>query len=204
MVRRSPTSEDFYAALEEIKVLHDRKQSDYGRAEAPFANVEKSADFGIEPWVGALVRGNDKMGRLQKAASGGTLSNEGVEDSLMDMAVYALIALVEYRAMNESSYDPYQFDQTDDELAAEWLEKNRNFDGPPDGYEQGYDRLIDLTIKNYPRGGVFPLENQGSDINGMLTRLERELAEKVQRQMAADMESSVCRDGICQCNGGES
>lgn len=87
----------FHAVLADLGRLHDKKQSDYGRTDDPFANVRASEDFGIAGWVGAMVRANDKMRRLQKAAAGGTLSNEGVEDSLMDLAVYSVIALVLYR-----------------------------------------------------------------------------------------------------------
>src|SRR5487761_2129741 len=74
--------------------MHDRKQKDYGTAGDPFANVRASADFGIPGWVGCMTRANDKMKRLQKAARGGTMTNESVEDSLLDLAVYAIIALV--------------------------------------------------------------------------------------------------------------
>jgi len=90
---RANGSERFHALLEEIGDLHDRKQLDYGRPEDPFANVRASEDYGISPWIGALIRENDKMRRLQKAASGGTLANEGVRDSLLDNAVYGIIAL---------------------------------------------------------------------------------------------------------------
>ena len=83
--------------LGELRALHDRKQSDYGKSHDPFANVRASEDFGIAGWIGALIRANDKMRRLQKAASGGTLANESVEDSLQDLAVYTIIALVLYR-----------------------------------------------------------------------------------------------------------
>jgi hypothetical protein len=94
------TTEDespFVRVLEEIKALHDRKQADYGTDEDPFANVRASERFGIRPWVGALVRLNDKITRLQTFIRKGRLMNESVEDSLMDIAVYAIIALVLYR-----------------------------------------------------------------------------------------------------------
>lgn len=87
----------FHQLLREIAELHDRKQQDYGRSGDPFANVRASEEWGIRPWVGALIRATDKMKRLQKAARGGKLANESVEDSLMDLAVYALIALILYR-----------------------------------------------------------------------------------------------------------
>jgi len=84
----------FQKVIDEIVELHNAKQADYGKVEDPFSNVRASEDFGIPGWVGSIVRGNDKMRRLQKAAKGGTLVNESIEDSLMDLAVYALIALV--------------------------------------------------------------------------------------------------------------
>jgi hypothetical protein len=87
----------FHALLAEIGDLHDRKQADYGTDGDPFANVRASQDWGIDAWVGTMIRANDKVKRLQAAAQGSTLVNEGVEDSLMDLATYSLIALVLYR-----------------------------------------------------------------------------------------------------------
>ena len=88
---------DFDEVLDEMRELHDRKQADYGREADPFANVRASEDFGIPGWVGTLVRANDKMRRLQAVANGSELKNEGIEDSLIDLANYAVIALVLYR-----------------------------------------------------------------------------------------------------------
>ena len=96
---RHPLSQEFHNVLLELGNMHDLKQKDYGRPDDPFANVRGSEDFGIEPWVGAVLRGNDKMRRLQIAAKGGSLSNEGIEDSLLDLAVYSTIGLVLYREM---------------------------------------------------------------------------------------------------------
>ena len=83
--------------LKEIGDLHDKKQVDYGTASDPFANVRASQEFGISPWVGALVRLNDKVTRLKQFAKRGSLANESAEDSMKDIAVYALIALILYR-----------------------------------------------------------------------------------------------------------
>ena len=87
----------FSLILKEVQALHDKKSKDYGRPGDPYFNIRGSEDFGIPSWVGAVLRANDKMKRLQLAASGGTLSNEGVEDSLLDMITYLTIALDEYR-----------------------------------------------------------------------------------------------------------
>ena len=90
---RHPQSERFHALLREIGELHDKKQQDYGRAGAPFANCQASVEWGTPGWVGTMIRANDKMRRLQKYATSGTLTNEGARDSFLDLAVYALIAL---------------------------------------------------------------------------------------------------------------
>jgi hypothetical protein len=93
---RHPLSAKFHTILTELGALHDRKQADYGRDADPFANVRASAEWGLQPWVGAMVRLHDKVRRLQKVAQGGSLANEGVIDSLNDIAVYAVIARVLY------------------------------------------------------------------------------------------------------------
>ena len=87
----------FHALLKEIGELHDRKQEDYGRDVDPFANVRASQEFGVAPWVGALIRLNDKVTRLKAFAIKGSLANESAEDSMLDIAVYSLISLILYR-----------------------------------------------------------------------------------------------------------
>lgn len=94
----------FTAILDEIQDLHDKKSADYGRVVDPYANVRASEDFGISGWIGAIVRANDKMRRLQKFAQTETLVNESVEDSLIDLAVYTIIALDLYRQENSPEW----------------------------------------------------------------------------------------------------
>lgn len=96
----------FMQVIEEIVALHKKKMSDYASTSDPFANVRASEDFGIPGWVGAICRGNDKMKRLQKFAKGGTLVNESVEDSLQDLAIYSIIALVLYRETTKTVENP--------------------------------------------------------------------------------------------------
>ena len=84
----------FHALLKEIGELHDHKQRDYGSPTDPFSNIRGSAHWGVHPWVGAMLRGNDKIERIKLYAQTGLLSNEGVRDSFMDLAVYSLIALI--------------------------------------------------------------------------------------------------------------
>ena len=89
-----PGSKAFYNKIIEAGILHAQKQRDYGRSDDPFSNVRASEDFGVPGWVGCMIRANDKIRRLQTYAKTGTLANEGVKDSFLDLAVYSLIGLV--------------------------------------------------------------------------------------------------------------
>lgn len=93
-------SPEFEAVVREVLDMHRRKGADYGTKDDFFANVSASANWGIEPWVGAMMRVSDKVARLQSAAKGSTLKNEGIEDSLLDIATYAIIAVCLFRRSN--------------------------------------------------------------------------------------------------------
>lgn len=90
----------FFGITNEMAMLSAKKQQDYGLAGDPYSNVRASEAFGIPGWVGTLMRAQDKMKRLQKAAQGSEMANESVEDSLIDLANYAVIALILYREIN--------------------------------------------------------------------------------------------------------
>jgi hypothetical protein len=89
--------------LDEMRALHERKAADYGRDADPFANCRASAEFGIPAWVGVMVRANDKVHRVKSMILNGRLANESVDDSLLDLAAYALIALTLLREERELS-----------------------------------------------------------------------------------------------------
>jgi len=91
---------EFSNILKEIQSMHDKKQADYGKTNDPFANVRASEDFGIPGWVGCMTRATDKLKRLQAAARGQNLVNESIEDSLLDLATYTIIALCLFRETN--------------------------------------------------------------------------------------------------------
>ena len=92
--RTHKSSCEFYQRLVEAAELHAKKQRDYGTGEDPFANVRATEKFGIPAWVGVAIRMNDKITRIQSMVKKGSLANESVEDSLLDIGVYAIIALV--------------------------------------------------------------------------------------------------------------
>ena len=93
-----PTTQAYFDLLDKMKELHASKSRDYGSEHDPLANIRNGALFvGIEPWKGAMVRLSDKVTRLATFNRTGRLEHEGVEDNLMDLASYALLALLLYR-----------------------------------------------------------------------------------------------------------
>lgn len=97
MSKRNQGHPMFFDILKEMGDLHKKKGADYGVDEDIFLNVRQSAEWGVSPWVGAMVRAGDKVVRLKSAAAGNNLKNESVEDSFIDLAFYAIIGLILYR-----------------------------------------------------------------------------------------------------------
>lgn len=90
-----PGSLPFLELVEELRQLHIRKSQDYGTRSDPLANVRNAADLiGIEPWRAGLVRVAEKVQRIRAFCHNGRLANEGVRDSLIDLAAYSLIVAV--------------------------------------------------------------------------------------------------------------
>lgn len=87
----------FHALLKRLGDLHDKKQCDYGVEADPLHNLRGAEAWGVPAWVGAMIRAQDKIKRLQKFARVGRLANEPVEDSFLDLAVYALLGLILYQ-----------------------------------------------------------------------------------------------------------
>jgi len=95
-----PTSQAFFDLCDALKAMHRRKSSDYGCPSGtdPLLNIRNGATFvGIPPWRAAMVRLSDKVTRLGTFNATGSLSYEGVEDNLFDLASYALLSLLLYR-----------------------------------------------------------------------------------------------------------
>lgn len=100
-----PASVKFCEVLDEMRAMHLKKGADYGTSSDPFANIRSSESFNIPAWLGAVVRLNDKVSRIKSFAVKGHLQNESIEDSLIDIAVYAAISLVLYRETCAGSGD---------------------------------------------------------------------------------------------------
>jgi hypothetical protein len=93
-----PGSLAFMEVIEEIRQIHIKKSQDYGEPGDALANIRSGAELvGIEPWRGCLVRIADKVQRIRSYCRDGRLANEGFEDTLLDLASYAVIALIMFR-----------------------------------------------------------------------------------------------------------
>ena len=93
-----PTSKAFYDLCDEMKATHKSKSHDYGSPDDPLANIRNGAKFvGIEPWRAAAVRLSDKVTRLETYCRTGSLTYESFEDTLIDLASYALLTLLTHR-----------------------------------------------------------------------------------------------------------
>ena len=82
----------FDGILDELKVLHAKKNSDYGNAAH-----ESFKEFGLISYV---IRLNDKMKRLKSLTKPGAeqqVADEKIEDTLMDLAAYAIMAIESLR-----------------------------------------------------------------------------------------------------------
>jgi hypothetical protein len=75
-----------------------RKTLDYGVDEDALSNIRSSADVVNMPaWAGCILRMSDKMHRIRAFFRRGKTEFDGVEDTLLDFAAYAVIGLVLYR-----------------------------------------------------------------------------------------------------------
>ena len=79
----------FYKLIKEMEQIHSDKSHDYG-GEDPLSNLREFGFFGI------VVRLGDKWCRLKNFAKQGVLKvkNEKIRDTLLDMATYALLAII--------------------------------------------------------------------------------------------------------------
>jgi len=84
----------FVELIEELKRLHESKNHDYAEDSDPLSNLRKSERLGVPAWKGVLVRLTDKWSRIEQLAGGKTPKHESLRDSLIDNAVYSLLAIL--------------------------------------------------------------------------------------------------------------
>lgn len=125
----------FYELLRELGNIHNAKNQDYGDGN-PFGNFMEATKLGIRPFLGVLVRLTDKYSRVMTLAKRHNyrtmVKDESIMDTLKDMAVYSLIAVV----MLEEELQQLQPQVTREEFVDCWdevLERTGNTKGGCDG-----------------------------------------------------------------------
>ncbi len=100
------SEERFHQIVNEMVELHDKKNHDYAGEEylSNFLMCEKY--IGVPAWVGCIIRLSDKMARIMNLAKTDEVSvgDETITDTLMDLAVYAIITRILYEDFKK--YNP--------------------------------------------------------------------------------------------------
>jgi hypothetical protein len=180
-VARHPASERFHQILRELGQLHDQKQADYGTDNDPFANVRSTSEFGVDPWVGALIRLHDKVQRLKSLIANGRLQNESAEDSLRDIAVYSVIALVLREESLEEATREEILSMSEDEVGALIIGTLQT---------QAAQTEADLLLRR-ARGEIIPSFEE---------KLQKEADDQIEDFRSNDPEFFRCGDPSCLCN----
>jgi hypothetical protein len=95
---------DFYRVLAQMADVHERKNHDYSSEKDTLSNLRSPID-GIPDWITSFVRLGDKVGRVRGFAERTmrdgvatmAVKDESVEDTLIDLANYAILTLILYR-----------------------------------------------------------------------------------------------------------
>lgn len=90
----------------ELLEIFERKNAAYnGDSEDQFGNFKNVGNwFGIDPIQGIFVRISDKISRMQNIVKNPTLSgDESLQDTMMDLANYLIIAIAMMRKIKENS-----------------------------------------------------------------------------------------------------
>jgi hypothetical protein len=94
----------FYEFLKKMAEVHSNKNHDYAGDKDPLKNLHAPKRLGITPFMGVLVRLQDKASRLEQFAQSNELyvKDESVIDTLIDQANYSVLAAILYLEEQES------------------------------------------------------------------------------------------------------
>ena len=96
-MQREIQTKKFNDLLDQIKKIHADKNHDYATDEDSLSNLKMCKTLiGIPSWIGVVVRLCDKFCRIAEYAKKKELKvkEEGIKDTLIDMAVYSLLAII--------------------------------------------------------------------------------------------------------------
>ncbi len=97
----------FYEMLEAMADLHSQKNHDYAGTSDPLKNLRACERLELKPFIGVIVRLQDKWSRLEEFVKSGKLmvKGESVIDTLLDNAVYSVLAIILYEEQQKNEND---------------------------------------------------------------------------------------------------
>ena len=113
---------EFTDVLDELIILHNLKNKDYATSENPYKNLQGVERIGLDAWKGVVIRMMDKFSRIEEFCVKEDLAvkDETIEDTLKDLSIYAVLALILYRKRNdEQSYESWRYLDTLDKAKAQ-------------------------------------------------------------------------------------
>lgn len=87
----------FHELLEAAAELHAAKSQDYGAGpDDPLGNLRAAERLGVSPFMGVMIRMQDKMARLEALVKNGSpaVVSESMTDTLRDLAAYSYLAII--------------------------------------------------------------------------------------------------------------
>ena len=98
-----PENPQFLTLLDQMRDLHKRKNDGYAGKDNqdPWANFREAEKLGLTPFQGCLVRLGDKYSRICNLSRNPNNEQvgESIRDTLLDNAIYSLIAICLYDEM---------------------------------------------------------------------------------------------------------
>ncbi|MBT9130922.1 MAG: hypothetical protein DDT41_01218 [candidate division WS2 bacterium] len=94
---------EFGLLTQKMNCIVSKKNQDYTTDEDPLSNFKLAERVGVAPVVGGVIRMSDKMSRIYEYCKKWTteVDDEKFEDTLIDLANYALITILLHREKND-------------------------------------------------------------------------------------------------------
>lgn len=96
----------FHELLETMRNIHNAKNADYGDGKQ-LGNFMESQGFGVDPFKSVLIRLSDKYSRIKSLCKRdnyeGEVKDESIEDTLIDLANYSLLAIIIRRETKDAA-----------------------------------------------------------------------------------------------------
>ncbi len=95
MTEINSSNPDFDALLQRMADICRAKNHDYARPGDFYSNFRSVEQLDIPAWKGILVRMSDKWSRIvELSVKDAAVTDESIEDTLLDLANYALICIL--------------------------------------------------------------------------------------------------------------